>query len=358
MTAPATGKDFDIVVSYETEDGQPLEYVNFGVSITAHGEDKPLMNMYSETAGSRFEQFPGEGEIRCHIDRCPLPAGQYFIDCWSDIHQQMLDALHRAADLTVAGGDFYGSGREQLGHRTVLVDHSWSLSATGEEEAQEPTPELPVRAADTTPADELRARVDEVAFWWHSIDLGDGIVTPGAKSSTWLEEELARLKLGDLSGKSVLDIGAYDGYYSFAAERLGAERVVAFDQYVWSADMPGYMEYRDQRVAAGLTVEPVEALPEFWRPNELPGRRPFDLAHEALDEPRGGGGRRSSRLRPGEPRHLRHSALPRRPLPRSPSDARTRAPRVRDAPHGDHRDAGGGFPILGQFAPVPVHRGR
>ena len=135
----------------------------------------------------------------------------------------------------------------------------------------------------TTPADELRARVDEVAFWWHSIDLGDGIVTPGAKSSTWLEEELARLELGDLSGKSVLDIGAYDGYYSFAAERLGAERVVAFDQYVWSADMPGYMEYRDQRVAAGLTVEPVEALPEFWRPNELPGRRPFDLAHEALD---------------------------------------------------------------------------
>lgn len=135
----------------------------------------------------------------------------------------------------------------------------------------------------TTRADELRARVDDVAFWWHSIDLGDGIVTPGTKSSTRLEEELARLELGDLSGKSVLGIGAYDGYYSFAAERLGAERVVAFDQYVWSADMPGYMEYRDQRVAAGLTVEPVEAVPEFWRPNELPGRRPFDLAHEALD---------------------------------------------------------------------------
>ena len=39
----------------------------------------------------------------------------------------MLDAVHRASDLTISGGDYYGSGREQMGHRTVLVDHSWSL---------------------------------------------------------------------------------------------------------------------------------------------------------------------------------------------------------------------------------------
>jgi tRNA (mo5U34)-methyltransferase len=131
-------------------------------------------------------------------------------------------------------------------------------------------------------ADDLRARVADVGFWWHSIDLCDGVVTPGAKSSVWLEAEMARLNLGDLSGKSVLDVGAYDGYYSFAAERTGAERVVALDHYVWSADMPAYMRYRDERISAGLEVEPVDALPRFWRPDELPGRRAFDLAHEAL----------------------------------------------------------------------------
>ena len=137
-------------------------------------------------------------------------------------------------------------------------------------------------ASLSTRAEELQARVDEVGFWWHSINLGDGIVTPGAKSAEWLEAELARLQLGDLSGKSVLDIGAYDGFYSFAAERLGAARVVAFDQYVWSADMPGYMRYRDERVAEDLPVEAPDALPEFWQPDELPGKRAFDLAHEAL----------------------------------------------------------------------------
>jgi tRNA (mo5U34)-methyltransferase len=132
------------------------------------------------------------------------------------------------------------------------------------------------------PVDELRARVADVGFWWHSIDLGDGVVTSGVKSSAWLESELARLELGDLSGKSVLDIGAYDGYYSFAAERMGAKRVVALDHWVWSVDLPAWMKYREKRIAAGLPVEPAETLPDLWRPNELPGRRAFDLAHEAL----------------------------------------------------------------------------
>jgi hypothetical protein len=48
----------------------------------------------------------------------------------------MLDALHRASDLTISGGDYYGSGREQIGHRTLLVDHSWSLEPSVEQPAE------------------------------------------------------------------------------------------------------------------------------------------------------------------------------------------------------------------------------
>jgi lipopolysaccharide transport system ATP-binding protein len=127
IDSPITGKDFDIVLAYETEECRPLANVNFGVSITAHGDNKPMLNLYSETAGARFHRVPGRGEIRCQIDRCPLPAGQYYIDCWSDVDQRMLDMVHRASELTVSVGDYYGSGRGQTGHRTVLVDHSWSL---------------------------------------------------------------------------------------------------------------------------------------------------------------------------------------------------------------------------------------
>jgi len=128
IDSPGSGKDFDIVVSYETADGMPMRGVNFGILIAAHGEDKPLINIYSETAGAPFREVPGLGEVRCRIKRCPLPAGQYYVSTWCDVSQQMLDAITRAADLTVGGGDFFGSGREQIGHRTVLVDHAWSVT--------------------------------------------------------------------------------------------------------------------------------------------------------------------------------------------------------------------------------------
>jgi lipopolysaccharide transport system ATP-binding protein len=145
IDSPATGKDFDVVVGFETKDGEPLRNVNFGVSITERADPKPMLNLYSETAGMMFRQVPARGEIRCRIRRCPLPSGQYYIDVWSDIHQQMLDALHRATDLTVGGGDFYGSGRELIGHRTVMVDHDWKLTdATPGNEGRELEPQDPV----------------------------------------------------------------------------------------------------------------------------------------------------------------------------------------------------------------------
>jgi len=37
----------------------------------------------------------------------------------------------------------------------------------------------------------------------------------------------------DLTGQSVLDIGAWDGFFSFECERRGAARVLAIDTYAW-----------------------------------------------------------------------------------------------------------------------------
>ena len=70
--------------------------------------------------------------------------------------------------------------------------------------------------------------------WHHSIDLGGGVVTPGGKSPALHTEEV-RIIFGplDLRGRSVLDIGAWNGYYSFEAKRRGARRVLATDHYCW-----------------------------------------------------------------------------------------------------------------------------
>jgi tRNA (mo5U34)-methyltransferase len=127
----------------------------------------------------------------------------------------------------------------------------------------------------------LQDRVDAIPFWWHSIDLGHGVVTPGHKPPDVLRAELAALALPDLRGKSVLDIGGWDGWFAFAAERLGAARVGVVDHYMWSMDSPGQQAYWRSCRERGVTPQPYHET-EFWHPDTLPGKRGFDLAREAL----------------------------------------------------------------------------
>jgi tRNA (mo5U34)-methyltransferase len=119
-------------------------------------------------------------------------------------------------------------------------------------------------------------------FWWHSIDLGSGEVTPGHKSTQTLDAELSNLDLPDLDGKTVLDIGAWDGYFSFAAERLGAKRVVALDHYVWMMDLPRQQAYFRSCIERGVEPAQYESVEGLWQPDTLPGKRAFDIARAAL----------------------------------------------------------------------------
>lgn len=75
----------------------------------------------------------------------------------------------------------------------------------------------------------LRADVEAIR-WFHTIDLGGGVVTPGEEDTP---AKLATLGMPeDLSGRTVLDIGAWDGFFSFEAERRGAREVIGIDSFV------------------------------------------------------------------------------------------------------------------------------
>jgi hypothetical protein len=76
--------------------------------------------------------------------------------------------------------------------------------------------------------DALQREVNAIK-WWHAIDLGNGIVTPGPDPTPARVSELQIPR--DLTGLSVLDVGAWDGFFSFEAERRGASRVLATDSF-------------------------------------------------------------------------------------------------------------------------------
>ena len=83
---------------------------------------------------------------------------------------------------------------------------------------------------------ELRARAEELKLcpWHHSIQLFPDLLIRGGKSPEILDlERTAILDLIDLNGRSLIDIGAWNGYFSFAAKRAGAVRVIATDSPAW-----------------------------------------------------------------------------------------------------------------------------
>jgi len=126
-----------------------------------------------------------------------------------------------------------------------------------------------------------RRRVDKVGFWWHSIDLGNGVTTPGGKSREQLAHELEAIALPDLHGKTVLDIGGWDGFFAFEAEKRGATKVAVLDQYMWALDIPAQQRYWAECLAKGVAPEPYHET-DLWHPDTLPGKAGFDTARELL----------------------------------------------------------------------------
>ena len=125
--------------------------------------------------------------------------------------------------------------------------------------------------------------VDEISPWHHSIRVAEGVVTPGSKTLQHHHQELIRLQLPNLAGKSVLDIGAWDGYYTFMAEGAAASRVVALDHYVWSVDFKKATDYTSRQLETRQPIRAFHTLPELWDPVGLPGKRGFDLVHRLLN---------------------------------------------------------------------------
>ena len=82
-------------------------------------------------------------------------------------------------------------------------------------------------------ATDAQARVDQIT-WYHEIDFGGGVRSrtahenPAGVRAIWrfIERQLEHVPF---AGRSVLDIGAWDGYWSFFAEQRGAREVLATD---------------------------------------------------------------------------------------------------------------------------------
>ncbi len=76
-------------------------------------------------------------------------------------------------------------------------------------------------------ASALLAEVATVPDWYHTIDLGHGVATPGAFDH---RPHLDHYQLpARFDGERVLDAGTFDGFWAFEFERRGAREVLGID---------------------------------------------------------------------------------------------------------------------------------
>ena len=128
-------------------------------------------------------------------------------------------------------------------------------------------------------------------YWYHTVDLGDGLVTPGLHDY--------RRRIGefhfpdDMRGMSVLDVGSATGFFAFEFEKRGAH-VVSVE--VPSLDEVDRFPYQDQTqtvgklaaMTAGHSAYTRESFDEVFHRSSaadfyhyfLDG--PFGLCHKAL----------------------------------------------------------------------------
>jgi tRNA (mo5U34)-methyltransferase len=85
---------------------------------------------------------------------------------------------------------------------------------------------------DSLTQDQIRRRVTELGQWFHNLDLAGVKTAPDHFLGDYPEVKWQRFASsipGDLTGKSVLDVGCNAGFYSIQMKRRGADRVVAID---------------------------------------------------------------------------------------------------------------------------------
>lgn len=123
-------------------------------------------------------------------------------------------------------------------------------------------------AALALPTDDLPARIEALAPWFHNMELDGHWTAPDHFLGDYPGEKFRRFADAlptELAGKSVLDIGCNAGFYSIEMKRRGAGRVLGVDsddRYLAQARLAAEVLGQDGIEFAKLSVYDVGALGE------------------------------------------------------------------------------------------------
>jgi lipopolysaccharide transport system ATP-binding protein len=117
------GSAVTFCLSYEAAEPLAEVYVAFDLH-ERYGE--PVINCNTADVGQDFHSIPRAGVFRCRIPRLPLRAGKYLGNVYCSSKGQVLDWIQAALGISVADGDFFGTGIVR-NRSLFMLDHAWQV---------------------------------------------------------------------------------------------------------------------------------------------------------------------------------------------------------------------------------------
>ena len=128
-----SGSATDIVLEFDS--GQGLADVQF--TLTVFQESGLAVSHFDvDACGKRFALPAGRGQVVCHIPRLPLAAGRYTLSFSAQDDHGLMDTVTNGCVFDVDIGHFFPVAYvPPPQYATVLVEHSWTVSAEGNRRA-------------------------------------------------------------------------------------------------------------------------------------------------------------------------------------------------------------------------------
>ena len=125
-----SGSRVELLLDYEVMNGSRIEGARVRVGWTNLLGDTLFVCM-TDAAGSPLPELPGpSGTVRVEVPSLPLHQGTYRLQAWIKCGRDLEDQVTDAVELTVAGGDFFGTGAAlPADSGPFLVPHSFRVGA-------------------------------------------------------------------------------------------------------------------------------------------------------------------------------------------------------------------------------------
>jgi len=124
-----SGQDVDIYLHFKTQPGFSRRNIIASLILKTQF-DTPVFLHHNRLTGETFGQLPSQGAFILRVPHLPLPSANYRLGFSIVDHNDYLDQLLDAVELTVIDGDFFGSGEvPPATHGVVLVNGRWHIEA-------------------------------------------------------------------------------------------------------------------------------------------------------------------------------------------------------------------------------------